>query len=103
MPYQTTDKQQQAMGLDESTARDKSPFYINQQNNLSSAGPLQRINSIGSKVSEKFYHQQDKPTNRLSSNDERDRGSSNYHSALDEEDQPDSTREKVVLRKEPIN
>ena len=56
LPYQTTEKQQQAMGDDFDTQRDKSPYYINQENNMSSAGPLQRTIANENKGSGKSYH-----------------------------------------------
>jgi hypothetical protein len=56
LPYQTTEKQQQAMGIDTDAQRDKSPYYIDQQTNMSSAGPLQRTIVNENKVIGNSYH-----------------------------------------------
>jgi hypothetical protein len=56
LPYQTTEKQQQPMGDDLDTQREKSPYYIDQQINVSSAGPLQRTIVNENKVIGNSYH-----------------------------------------------
>jgi hypothetical protein len=56
LPYQTTEKQQQAMGVDLDAQRDKSPYYVDQQTNMSSAGPLQRTIANENKATVNSYH-----------------------------------------------